>query len=62
MCITSRPYLGLVIVLLILSSLTPCHGDDPLPAGLDEAIRNPLIPVIVDVTILKYDSVAAKLK
>jgi hypothetical protein len=55
MCITSRPYLGLVIVLLILSSLTPCHGDDPLPAGLDEAIRNPLIPVIVDVTILKYD-------
>ena len=54
MSITSRPYLGLVIVLLILSSLTPCHGDDPLPAGLDEAIRNPLIPVIVDATILKY--------
>ena len=55
MSITSRPYLGLVIVLLILSSLTPCKGDDPLPAGLNEAIRNPLVPVIVDATILKYD-------
>ena len=55
MSITSRSYLGLVIVVLILSSLSPCKGDDPLPAGLNEAIRNPLIPVIVDATILKYD-------
>lgn len=55
MCIMSRPYLGLVAVLLILSSLTQCKGDDPLPAGLNEAIRNPLIPVIVDATVLKYD-------
>jgi|GEM_PF-1685999 len=55
MYIMSRPYLGLVAVLLILSSLTQCKGDDPLPAGLNEAIRNPLIPVIVDATVLKYD-------
>jgi len=55
MCIMYRPYLGLVFILLILSGLTPCQGDDPLPAGLDEAIRNPLIPIIVDATILKYD-------
>ncbi len=55
MSIMYRPYLGLVVVLLILSALTPCQGDDPLPAGLNEAIRNPLIPVIVDATVLKYN-------
>ena len=55
MSITSRPCLGLVVILLFLSSLTPCKGDDPLPAGLNEAIRNPLIPVLVDATVLKYD-------
>ena len=51
----SGPFLWLVAVLLILSSLTQCKGDDPLPAALNEAIRNPLIPVIVDATVLKYD-------
>ena len=39
----------------ILGSAGQVSADDPLPAGLDQAIRDPRIPMIVDATILKYN-------
>lgn len=32
--------------MLILSSLSPCKGEDPLPAGLNEVIRIHSIPAM----------------
>ncbi|MEC7566412.1 MAG: type II secretion system protein GspG [Planctomycetota bacterium] len=55
MSVIYRNPLAVVIVLLSLAVMAPCKGDDPLPPGLTEAIRNPLIPVIVDATVLRYD-------
>ena len=31
------------------------HHPDPLPPGLDQAIRDPKVAMIVDATILKYN-------
>ena len=39
----------------ILGLAPQIYADDPLPAGLDQAIRNPKIPMIVDATILRYN-------
>ena len=39
----------------ILGLAPQISADDPLPAGLDQAIRNPKIPMIVDATILKFN-------
>ena len=39
----------------ILGLASQIYADDPLPAGLDQAIRNPKISMIVDATIVKYN-------
>ena len=39
----------------ILGLVPQVSADDPLPPGLDQAIRDPKIPVIVDAAILKYN-------
>ena len=39
----------------ILGLAPQIYADDPLPTGLDQAIRNPKIPIIVDASIVKYN-------
>ena len=39
----------------VLGLIPEVSADDPLPPGLDQAIRNSKIPMIVDATILKYN-------
>ncbi len=46
--------LSLSIPLLILGFCLQLNADER-PAGLDQAIRDVKIPMIVDVTILKYN-------
>ena len=44
-----------VFTLLTVSLLTPLRAQqDELPPGLEQAIRNPAIPTIVDATITKF--------
>ena len=44
-----------VFTLLIVSLLTPLRAQqDELPPGLEQAIKNPAIPTIVDATITKF--------
>ena len=44
-----------ILLALIFGFAPQISADDPLPAGLDQAIRNPKIPMIIDATILKYN-------
>ena len=46
----------LLILLFLVTTLTvPLRADeDELPPGLDQAIKNPAIPMIVDATITKF--------
>ena len=44
-----------ILLALIFGFAPQISADDPLPAGLDQAIRNPTIPMIIDATILKYN-------
>ncbi|MCP4814318.1 MAG: hypothetical protein GY888_17555, partial [Planctomycetaceae bacterium] len=44
-----------VLTLFILTLASPLQaGQDERPPGLDQAIRNPAIPMIVDATITKF--------
>ena len=44
-----------VLVLFMLTLVSPLQADqDERPPGLDQAIRNPAIPMIVDATITKF--------
>ena len=44
-----------VFTLLIVSLLTPLRAQqDELPPGLEQAIKNPAVPTIVDATIVKF--------
>ena len=51
-----KPSAVLPCMMLLISGLTrQCPADDPLPPGLDHAIRNSNIPMIADVTIVKFN-------
>ena len=41
----------------VLGLLPEVSADDPLPPGLDQAIRDPKVAMIVDASILKYNKV-----
>ncbi|MCH1422015.1 MAG: hypothetical protein L7U62_00790 [Candidatus Poseidoniaceae archaeon] len=41
---------------LVLCASCTTRADEPVPAGLTEAINNPAIPSILDVTILDYNA------
>ena len=44
------------ILLALIPGFAPqVSADDPLPPGLDQAIRDPKVPMIVDAAILKYN-------
>ena len=52
---TMKSYTVLPYILLLISGpARQSSADDPLPPGLDHAIANPKIPMIVDVTIVKF--------
>jgi len=42
-------------ILILMAGLGHAFADDAMPAGLNSAIKNPAIPSILDVTILKYN-------
>ena len=44
-----------ILLALIFGFAPEVSADDPLPAGLDQAIRNAKVPMIVDATIVKYN-------
>ena len=46
---------SLALALVLCASCTT-RADEPVPAGLTEAINNPAIPSILDVTILDYNA------
>ncbi len=47
--------LAFLLLSLIVEPLIPQTNGDELPPGLEQAIRNPVIPMIVDATILKFN-------
>ena len=40
---------------MVLFTLATATADEPIPEGLPAAIKNPAIPSILDVTILRYN-------
>ena len=47
--------LSIFISSLIIGFVQHVCGDEPVPAGLGQALRNPKVPAIVDATILKFN-------
>ena len=47
--------LSILISSLIIGFVQHVCGDEPVPAGLDQALRNPEVLAIVDATVLKFN-------
>ena len=47
--------LSIFISSLIIGFVQHVCGDEPVPAGLGQALRNPKVPAIVDATVLKFN-------
>ena len=47
--------LSIFISSLIVGFVQHVCGDEPVPAGLAQALRNPKVPAIVDATVLKFN-------
>jgi hypothetical protein len=47
--------LSIFISSLIIGFVPHVYGDEPVPAGLGQALRNPKVPAIVDATVLKFN-------
>ena len=50
-----RIALSAFTLFFVLGLIPEVSADDPLPPGLDQAIRDPKVAMIVDATILKYN-------